>query len=89
VFFLRFGSMKPLNDTACVALAPEYPFPTQLRQALAAIEHLLGKGLSPFNIIAGDPAGGNLVFQVASQMQHPHTSLPTVPLLQEPFAGLL
>jgi acetyl esterase/lipase len=73
-----------------IALAPECPFPIQLRQALVAIEHLLGKGLSPSNIIiAGDSAGGNLVLQVASQMLHPHPSLPTAPLLQEPFGGAL
>jgi acetyl esterase/lipase len=82
--------MNLLVDPPCVALAPEYPFPTQLRQALVAIEHLLGKGLSPSNIIiAGDSAGGNLVLQVASQMLHPHPSLPTAPLLQEPFGGAL
>jgi acetyl esterase/lipase len=82
--------MNPLVDPPYVALAPESPFPTQLRQALVAIEHLLGKGLSPSNIIiAGDSAGGNLVLQVASQMLHPHPSLPTAPLLQEPFGGAL
>jgi acetyl esterase/lipase len=46
--------------------------------------------LSPSNIIiAGDSAGGNLVLQVASQMLHPHPSLPTAPVLQEPFGGAL
>ncbi|KAI0249959.1 Alpha/Beta hydrolase protein [Lactifluus subvellereus] len=72
------------------SLAPEYPFPTQLRQAFAAIEHLLDKGLSPSNIIiAGDSAGGNLALQVASQILHPHPSLPTAPTFQEPFGGAL
>ncbi|KAH9986326.1 Alpha/Beta hydrolase protein [Russula compacta] len=61
------------------SLAPECPSPTQLRQAIAAVQHLLDKGLSPSNIIvAGDSAGGNLVLQLASQLLHPHPSLPTL-----------
>lgn len=37
--------------------------------------------MSPSNIIiAGDSAGGNLVLQLASQLLHPHPSLPTLRL---------
>ena len=83
------------------ALAPEYPFPKQLRQTIAAIQHLLDLGVSPSNIIiAGDSAGGNLVLQLASQLLHPHSSLPTLRLpshastepdseFPEPFGGML
>lgn len=67
------------------ALTPEFPFPTQLRQAIAAVQYLLDKGTLPSNIIvAGDSAGGNLVLQLASQLLHPHPSLPTLRL---PRAG--
>ena len=63
-----------------IALAPEYPFPTQLRQATAAVQHLLDKGTLPSNIIvAGDSAGGNLALQLASLLLHPHPSLPLPP----------
>ena len=63
------------------ALAPEYPFPKQLRQTIAAVQHLLDLGVSPSNIIiGGDSAGGNLVLQLASQLLHPHLSLPTLHL---------
>jgi acetyl esterase/lipase len=89
-----------ISDTA---LAPEYPFPTQLRQATAAVQHLLDKGTSPSNItIAGDSAGGNLALQLASLLLHPHPSLPLLPIPrlpradvssssepQQPFGGLL
>jgi len=63
------------------ALAPEYPFPKQLRQTIAAVQHLLDKGVSLSNIIiGGDSAGGNLALQLASQLLHPHPSLPTLRL---------
>jgi len=67
------------------AFAPEYPFPTQLRQATAAVHHLLDKGTSPSHIIiAGDSAGGNLALQLASLLLHPHLSLPLPPALRLP-----
>jgi len=63
------------------ALAPEHPFPKQLRQTIAAVQHLLNSGVSPSNIIVGgDSAGGNLTLQFASQLLHPHPSLPTLHL---------
>ena len=87
--------------TRPIALAPERPFPKQLRQTIAAIQHLLDIGLSPSNIvIGGDSAGGNLALQLASQLLHPHPSLPTLRLpshpstetdseFPEPFGGML
>ena len=88
------------------ALLPEHPFPKQLRQTIAAIQHLLDLGVSPSNIIiGGDSAGGNLALQLASQLLHPHPSLPTLYLpshsesrtetdvnsseFPEPFGGML
>ena len=63
------------------ALAPEHPFPKQLRQTIGALQHLLDLGISPSNIIiGGDSAGGNLTLQLASQLLHPHQSLPTLHL---------
>ncbi len=67
--------------TVRAALTPEHPFPKQLRQTIAAVQYLLDKGVSPSNIIiAGDSAGGNLALQLASQLLHPHPSLPRLRL---------
>ncbi|KAI0298896.1 alpha/beta-hydrolase [Russula brevipes] len=72
------------------SLAPESPIPTQLRQANAALTHLLNKGIAPANIIiSGDSAGGNLVLQLASHILHPLPSIPAPPMLAEPLAGAL
>jgi acetyl esterase/lipase len=54
------------------ALLPSATFPTQLRQAVAAIEHLMSTGVSPQNIqIAGDSAGANLALQLIFHILHP------------------
>ncbi|KAI0280035.1 hypothetical protein BGY98DRAFT_932890 [Russula aff. rugulosa BPL654] len=65
------------------SLAPEHPFPKQLRQTIAAIQHLLDLGVP-----------------LASQLLHPHPSLPRLRLpshastetdsaFPEPFGGML
>ncbi|KAH8977131.1 alpha/beta-hydrolase [Lactarius akahatsu] len=72
------------------SLAPDAPVPTQLRQANAALTHLLQKGISPSNIvIGGDSAGANLTLQLASHLLHPLASIPAPPTLSQPFAGAL
>ena len=76
--------------TSDPALAPDSPLPTQLRQANAALSHLLNKGISPPNIvIGGDSAGGNLVFQLMSHILHPLPSIPPPPALSQAFAGAM
>lgn len=71
-----------------LALTPDSPFPIQLRQANAAISHLLDKGVSPKNIvIGGDSAGGSLVLQLASHLLHPLASIPPPPALSQALAG--
>jgi acetyl esterase/lipase len=72
------------------SLAPDFPLPTQLRQANVALTHLLQKGIPPSNIvIGGDSAGGNLVLQLASHLLHPLASIPAPPPLLQPLAGAL
>jgi acetyl esterase/lipase len=69
------------------ALAPEHQFPTQLRQASAALAHLLDTGVPAGDIIiGGDSAGGNLALTLLSHLQHPHPDLPPVPLAA-PLSG--
>jgi len=70
------------------SLVPDSPYPTQLRQANAALTHLLQKGIPPSNIVVGgDSAGGNLALQLASHLLHPLPSIPVPPTLSEPLAG--
>ncbi|KAH8977129.1 Alpha/Beta hydrolase protein [Lactarius akahatsu] len=72
------------------SLASDSPVPTQLRQANAALTHLLQKGIPPSNIvIGGDSAGANLTLQLASHLLHPLVSIPAPPSLSQPFAGAL
>ncbi|KAG6827222.1 hypothetical protein H0H92_012743 [Tricholoma furcatifolium] len=69
------------------SLVPTAGFPTQLKQAVLAVQHLLSLGVQPQNIqLTGDSAGGNLVLQVLSHILHP---VPNVPLLNitTPLAG--
>ena len=73
-----------------LAFAPEYPLPAQLRQANAALTHLLNKGISPANIaIGGDSAGGNIVLQLMSHILHPLPSIPLPPALSQALAGAM
>lgn len=71
------AELKKKNIDAGVAilnytLVPSATFPTQLQQAVVAIEHLLSTGVQPENIqIAGDSAGGNLAIQLISHILHP------------------
>ncbi|KAI0265807.1 alpha/beta-hydrolase [Gloeopeniophorella convolvens] len=72
------------------SLVPEVPVPTQIRQANAAITHLLGRGIAPSHIIvAGDSAGGNLTLGLGAHLLHPLASIPAPPALSEPLAGVL
>lgn len=65
------GTSGSLNDHEVAvailqySLAPEAKYPTQLRQAVVALDHILGEGISPQDlIIGGDSAGGNLAIQL-------------------------
>jgi len=78
------------NRPSPPALVPEFPFPKQVRQALAAVQHLLDVGTpSSKLILAGDSAGGNLALQIVAQLLHPHPSLPAPPVGPLCLGGLL
>ncbi|KAJ0163188.1 hypothetical protein CTA2_3377 [Colletotrichum tanaceti] len=69
-------------------LYPEAAYPTHLRQAVAALNHLLRSGIAPGDlVIGGDSAGGNLTCQLLSHMLHPHPDVETV-RLSGPLAGM-
>lgn len=71
-------------------LAPEATYPTQLREAVSLLSHVLtDTGRSPGNIIlSGDSAGGNLALALMSHMLHPHPDVPVINL-QRPLGGAL
>ncbi|KIK66208.1 hypothetical protein GYMLUDRAFT_38020 [Collybiopsis luxurians FD-317 M1] len=89
--FWRYAQLQWKNQGLEVGVAilpysvlPESVYPTQLRQATQAFEHLLGMGCDPSNIfLAGDSAGGNLLFQMFSHMLHPSPAC-NVPSLKLP-----
>ncbi|KAF8903607.1 Alpha/Beta hydrolase protein [Mucidula mucida] len=56
-------------------LHPEATFPTPLREATAAVDHLINSGVAPKNLtLIGDSAGGNLILQLFSHILHRHPS---------------
>ncbi len=70
-------------------LAPEYPFPAALEDALAAYHWLLGQGLSPANIaIGGDSAGGGLTLACAVSLRDAPTPLPAALVCLSPWTDL-
>jgi len=74
VSIFRIGFKRQVNQTCTLtaALIPSATFPTQLKQAVAAIEHLISTGVQPQNIqIVGDSAGANLALQLISHILHP------------------
>ncbi|KAF9562877.1 alpha/beta-hydrolase [Agrocybe pediades] len=68
-------------------LVPEGKFPTQLRQAVAALQYLLDSGVKPEDLqLAGDSAGAVLIHQLWSHLLHPLDGVPKVHL-SAPLAG--
>jgi len=71
-----------------VALVPDGRFPTQLKQGILAIEHLIEIGVKPENIqIFGDSAGGTLIHEVLSHFLHPVAGVPVLSL-SAPLGGV-
>jgi acetyl esterase/lipase len=71
-------------------LVPEAVYPTQLREAAVVLAHLVhSTGRSPSKVfIAGDSAGGNLVFSLLSHILHPHPDVSALKF-ESPLGGAL
>ncbi|PPQ93407.1 hypothetical protein CVT25_004724 [Psilocybe cyanescens] len=68
-------------------LVPDATFPTQLKQTVAAVQHLVNSGVHPENIqLVGDSAGGILFHQLLSHILHPVDGVPTL-TFSAPLAG--
>ncbi|PPQ75771.1 hypothetical protein CVT26_000888 [Gymnopilus dilepis] len=70
------------------SLIPVAGFPTQLRQAQVAVEHILASGVHPSNLqLVGDSAGGNLILSLLSHIMHPLPSPTFRPFLTSLLQG--
>jgi len=70
-------------------LTPESKYPHQLRQAAAAINHLLRSGIAPQDLVfGGDSAGGNLAVQLLYHVSHPMPGIEPVRLNGRKIAGV-
>lgn len=61
-------------------LTPEAKYPTQLAQAVAALDLLLKTRKLSQIIVGGDSAGGNLTFALIAHLHQPHPSLKELPI---------
>lgn len=61
-------------------LTPEAKYPTQLAQAVAALDLLLKTRKPSQIIVGGDSAGGNLTFALIAHLHQPHPSLKALPV---------
>lgn len=73
------------------SLAPEATYPTQLREAVSCLRHLIQTtGRAPRDItLGGDSAGGNLALGVLSHLAHPHPEIGALQLPTKLHAALL
>jgi acetyl esterase/lipase len=87
-------AVKANPSTAVVLLsytvALQESYPTQLRQAVTLLRHLLEtEKRDPTNLVlAGDSAGGNLALGVLSHIAHPHPAIPALSI-SAPFRAAL
>jgi epsilon-lactone hydrolase len=70
-------------------LAPEYPFPAQLDDALVAYRWLLGQGIHPARVaIAGESAGAGLTLSTLIRLRELGEPLPATAVLISPWVDL-
>lgn len=74
----KYGREKTTDISP--AILPTAKFPTQLVQAVEALQHVIASGCSPQDVyIVGDSAGGNLALALLSHMLHPVESVAPYP----------
>lgn len=74
---------------AAYRLAPEYPFPAALDDALCAYEYLISSGYSPNNIVlCGESAGGGLIYALCLKLKQLGRELPAGLIAISPWSDL-
>jgi len=70
-------------------LAPEHPYPAQLKDALEVYQYLREQGLAPGSIaVGGDSAGGNLTLALLVALRTRGVPLPCCAWLVSPWSDL-
>jgi acetyl esterase/lipase len=70
-------------------LIPEYPYPAQLEDALAAYRWLLENGIDPRHIVvAGDSAGGNLALAMMLTLRRDNLPQPALVITISPWTDV-
>jgi acetyl esterase/lipase len=70
-------------------LAPEYPFPAGLRDAMDAYRFLVNKGFPPQSIVlAGDGSGGGLAFATLLAIRNAGLAMPAGCIAMSPWADV-
>jgi len=75
--------------TFAYRLAPEYPYPAQLKDVCAVYSHLLEQGYAPENIaFTGESAGGNLALALALKLKAEGRPMPACIALMSPWGDV-
>ncbi len=70
-------------------LAPDYPYPAQLNDALAVYNYLLSQGYTPENIaFTGESAGGNLALALSLKLKSEGRPMPACIALLSPWGDV-
>jgi acetyl esterase/lipase len=70
-------------------LAPEFPFPAGLRDAVDGYRFLMGRGFAPESLVlAGDGAGGGLAFGAAMAIRNAQLPMPAACVAMSPWADM-
>jgi len=89
-FLWRIAAQTSAN-VLCIdyRLAPEYPFPAALDDAVQAYRWLLGSGVDPSRTaMMGDSAGGGLVFATMLKLRDAGLPLPAAAVAFSPWTDL-
>lgn len=93
--YARVLAAKMANATGCEVLAfqyrlaPEFPYPAALEDALEAWEYLMHQGWGAKNVIlAGDSAGGNLALELTLALKEAGRFLPGRLVLFSPWTDM-